>query len=176
MTAERAGLTEKKKRFCHEYLIDYNGKQAAIRSGFSARSATQQASMMLAEDVVRVYLKEITQRVNTDLTVTAERVIREFARLAFHNVGDYYKKDAKGNEVLKPLAELTVDQRAAIIEYNPKEKTMKLAAKEGSLVHLGKHLRLFTELNELQTTFNILPELKLNGKTIIFNVGEPRKK
>lgn len=176
MTGERARVTEKVKRFCHEYLVDYNGRQAAIRAGYSARTATVQASQMLASAEAREYLKSITQKINTDLTVTAERVIKEFARLAFHDVGTYYKTDKNGAAVLKELTELTADQRAAIIEYDPKEKTMKLHGKEGPLVNLGKHLRLFTELNDLQTTFNILPELKLNGKVLIFNVGEPRKK
>ena len=34
-------LTEKQKRFCDEYLIDLNATQAAIRAGYSKRSARQ---------------------------------------------------------------------------------------------------------------------------------------
>lgn len=175
MTGKRAALTEKAKRFCQEYVIDYNGRQAAIRAGYSARAATQMASHLLSTPPIREHLKSLTEKINNDLTVTAERVLKEFARLAFHDVGNYYTI-VDGKEALKALHELTADQRAAIIEYNPKEGTMKLAAKDGPLTALGKHLKLFTELHEQQHTFTIMPELKLNGKTIVFNVGEPRKK
>ena len=38
------GLTPKQARFCEEYVIDLNGKQAAIRAGYSQRSAEYLAS------------------------------------------------------------------------------------------------------------------------------------
>jgi hypothetical protein len=42
-------LTERQKRFVAEYLVDLNAKYAAIRAGFSPRSAKQQASLLLTE-------------------------------------------------------------------------------------------------------------------------------
>lgn len=168
-------ITPRVERFCHEYLIDLNGKQAAIRSGYSPKAAAQQASLLLSKPQVAAFLSLLMKQRNSDLTVTADRVLKELARLAFHDVGSYYKI-AGGKEVLKTLDELTEDQRHAIVEYDPKAGTMKLAAKDGPLEKLGKHLKLFTELHEQQHTFTIMPELKLNGKTVIFNVGEPRKK
>ncbi len=41
-------LTEKQKQFVREYLIDLNATQAAIRAGYSAKTADQQGSRMLA--------------------------------------------------------------------------------------------------------------------------------
>ena len=41
-------MTEKQKRFVEEYLIDLNATQAAIRAGFSVRTANEQGSRMLA--------------------------------------------------------------------------------------------------------------------------------
>ena len=43
-----AKLTEKQKRFCDEYLIDLNATQAAIRAGYSPRTAEQAASRLLS--------------------------------------------------------------------------------------------------------------------------------
>ena len=40
-------LTEKQQRFVDEYLIDLNATQAAIRAGYSVKTADQQASRML---------------------------------------------------------------------------------------------------------------------------------
>lgn len=168
-------LTEKVKMFCREYLLDLNGAAAARRVGVPEKSARQQASMWLAVPEIEKYLGLLLAERNADLTITADRVLKELARLAFHDVGTFYKK-VRGKEVLKELSELTRDQRSAIIEYDPKAGTMKLAAKDGPLEKLGKHLKLFTELHEQQHTFTIMPELKINGKTVIFNVGSPRKK
>lgn len=168
-------INEQRKRFAHEYLIDFNGKEAAIRALYSVKSAKVIAAQLLGDPEVMVYIRELTSKQNNDIDITAARVLKELARLAFHDVGSYYKL-VKGKEVLKNLSELTRDQRAAIVEYDPKAKTMKLSAKDGSLDKLGKHLKLFTELHEQNHTFTIMPELKIGGKTVIFNVGEPRKK
>ena len=39
-------LTDKQKRFCEEYLIDLNATQAAIRAGYSPKTAEQTASRL----------------------------------------------------------------------------------------------------------------------------------
>ena len=46
--AKTAKLTEKQQRFVEEYLIDLNATQAAIRAGYSAKTADQQGSRMLS--------------------------------------------------------------------------------------------------------------------------------
>ena len=42
-----SSLTPKQKCFINEYLIDLNATQAAIRAGYSPRTAKQQASRLL---------------------------------------------------------------------------------------------------------------------------------
>lgn len=51
-----ATLTEKQRAFCDEYLIDLNATQAAIRAGYSQRSARQHAHVMLDKPHIRKYL------------------------------------------------------------------------------------------------------------------------
>lgn len=167
-------VTPKQKRFCKEYLVDFNGKRAAIRAKFSVRTAASQASNMLAMPHIKAYIAKIGAPKEMDLTVTAERVLRELARLAFHDPGVYYKRDPKGKIMLRDLDELTEDQRAAIAEYNPETKTLKLYSKDPSLDKLGKHLKLFTELHEQQHTFTIMPVVKRGGRELVFNVGLPK--
>jgi len=169
-------ISEKRKRFCHEYVVDFNGKQAAIRCGYSAKSATTQACLILSDVRVQEYLQALIAKQEAKLEVTAQRVIDELGRLAFHDIGQYYKRDAKGKLVQKELDELTIDQRAAVAEYDPAKKILKLYSKDPSLDKLGKHFKLFSELNDQVHTFTVMPELKLGGKVIIFNVGEPVKK
>lgn len=169
-------ISEKRKRFCHEYAVDFNGRRAAIRSGYSAKSATVQASMILDDPNVQKYLQSLLAKQEVKLGITAQRVIDELGRLAFHDVGSYYKRKSRNRMVMKELDELTTDQRAAIAEYDPAKKIMKLYSKDPSLDKLGKHFKLFSDLNDQVHTFTVMPELKLGGKTIIFNVGEPVKR
>ena len=51
--AESAALTPRQQRFVEEYLLDLNGTQAAIRAGYSARTANEQAARLLANVSVR---------------------------------------------------------------------------------------------------------------------------
>jgi phage terminase small subunit len=160
--------------FCAEYLIDHNGTQAAIRTGYSAKSAKQQASRHLADPMVKDYLAELAKSVQSDLTITADRVLKELARIAFHDPQSYFTKDSRGRTVLKSMDEFTADQRAAISEFDATTKKLKLYDKLSALDKLGKHLKLFTELHEQQHTFTKMSEVKLNGTVLIFNVGEPK--
>lgn len=169
-------MSPKRKRFCEEYAVDFNGKRAAMRAGYSPKSATVQASMMLDDPEVQVYLAKLTKKQQERIELTAQRVLDELARLAFHDIGSYYRRNAKGALVLKDIDDLTLDQRAAVAEYDPAKNLMRLYSKDPSLDKLGKHFKLFTELHEQQHTFTVMPELKLGGKTLIFNVGEPVKK
>ena len=51
-------MTGKQYKFVEEYLKDFNGTQAAIRAGFSARSAHVQANRMLNNDKVLTQISE----------------------------------------------------------------------------------------------------------------------
>ena len=51
--AESAALTPRQQRFVEEYLVDLNGTQAAIRAGYSAHTANEQAARLLANVSVR---------------------------------------------------------------------------------------------------------------------------
>lgn len=41
-------MTDKQARFCEEYMIDLNATQAAIRAGYSPKTANEQAARLLA--------------------------------------------------------------------------------------------------------------------------------
>lgn len=172
---KKDGLTLFQRKACHEYLIDFNGSAAVLRAGSTSKNPHVVASLMFAKPHVREYLAQLTRKIEPDIRVTAERVIQELGRLAFHDPGDYFKR-VNGKLVMKDIDELTASQRAAIIDYDPTKKVLKLSAKDSSLDKLGRHFKLFTELHEQQHTFTVMPELKLGGTTVIFNVGQPAKK
>ena len=82
----RSSLTPKQALFVREYLVDYNGTQAAVRAGYSERTAGSQAHRLLRNVEI---VQEIQQAVNAQakrLDVTADRVVQELARIAFADI------------------------------------------------------------------------------------------
>lgn len=53
-----AKMTDKQKRFCDEYLVDLNGTQAAIRAGYSEKTARQMATENLSKPAIREYIEK----------------------------------------------------------------------------------------------------------------------
>jgi len=57
-------LSEKQKRFCEEYTVDFNGLQAAIRAGYSEKTANQQASRLLTKVNIQQYIKGLQEKLS----------------------------------------------------------------------------------------------------------------
>ena len=89
----RPALTDKRQRFVEEYLLDFNAKQAAIRAGYSEKSALMQGSRLLTFEAVKVELTRRRSEIARKLKMTPEGVASELARLAFVNVKDFLKFD-----------------------------------------------------------------------------------
>ena len=53
-----AAMTAKQQRFCDEYLIDMNATQAAVRAGYSKKTARQIGTENLAKPVIREYIEK----------------------------------------------------------------------------------------------------------------------
>lgn len=73
---EKNGLTDKQKRFCDEYLIDCNATQAAIRAGYSKRTASSIGEENLRKPRIRAYLEERMAEKESDLIATQDEVLR----------------------------------------------------------------------------------------------------
>lgn len=69
-------MTGKQQRFCDEYLIDQNGTQAAIRAGYSKKTANEQASRLLANVNIRAYIDDQLEKMHDKTIADAEEVLR----------------------------------------------------------------------------------------------------
>jgi phage terminase small subunit len=94
------GLNERQKLFCEEYLVDLNATQAAIRAGYSAKTANKIGPKLLVNVGIQTYISELRAKRSEKTEVTAIRVIEELALIAFSNVDDY-RLDANGHLVMK---------------------------------------------------------------------------
>lgn len=139
-------MTEKQKMFADEYLVDLNATQAAIRAGYSPKSAKEQGAKLLTKTNIRAYVDgEIAKR-SRRTGINQDRVVRELARLAFVNATDVV--DAASARLLEGASR---DDTAAIASVKVKsgedftEREIKMADKLKALELLGRHLGMFQD-------------------------------
>jgi phage terminase small subunit len=90
-----ASLTERQARFVDEYLIDLNGTQAAIRAGYSPRTANEQASRLLTNVSVQELLQERSKDREARTQVNADYVLQRLVQIDQLDVADIL--DGTGN-------------------------------------------------------------------------------
>jgi phage terminase small subunit len=152
-------MTPKKERFVAEYLVDLNAAQAAIRTGYSPKTAKVQGSRLLSDADVQAMIHAARTDMTQKLQISREAVVAELAKLAFANPLDYGYVTEDGHWSTH-LARTTRDQMAAVQEITSTSSVagqgedervitrttkLKLSDKRAALVDLGKHLGLFKE-------------------------------
>lgn len=175
-----AKLTARQQRFADEYLVDLNGKQAAIRAGYSEKTAEGQASRLLSNVKVQHYIQKRKQERVERTEITQDMVLFELAAIAFSNAADYaavVEKEATmetaegdviplfdkdGNPVMyrtvEPVltADLTDRQKRAlsVIKKGRDGFEVKPYDKIRALELIGKHIGMFTDKVEVAGEIN----------------------
>lgn len=72
-------LNARQQRFVEEYLVDMNATQAAIRAGYTAKSAYSQGQRLTKNAEVQRAIEDGQRQRSRAAGVTADRVIREIA-------------------------------------------------------------------------------------------------
>ena len=83
-----AKISAKQELFVDEYLIDLNATQAAIRAGYSPKTAEQQGSRLLSNVKVKGRVAEKMAERSKRCGINQDRVLQELARIAFVNPAD----------------------------------------------------------------------------------------
>lgn len=143
-------------RFAEEYAIDHNGTQAAIRAGYSPKSAAAAASRMLRDVKVEVKVNTLDGEKSQRTAITADRVMQEYERLALLDPIDLFNPDGS----LKSLKDMPEDARRAIAGLEIKQlkdmetpetailatlHKIKIADKKGALDSLAKIMGLMRD-------------------------------
>jgi phage terminase small subunit len=150
-------LSIPQKRFAKEYVIDYNGVQAALRSGkYTYATAANYASHWLKNKEVQDAIKAEMDARAERTEITQDLVIKELAKLAFSNMNNLMVVDDNGLARLD-LSTMSHSQAAAITEVTTEtladgitlKTKVKLADKRQALVDVGRHLGMFKDKLEL---------------------------
>lgn len=149
-------LAPKRQRFVREYLIDLNGTQAAIRAGYSAKTAGSIADFLLKNVDVRAAMAKAMEKRADRTEITQDRVLLEIGRLAFLDAKRFYNRDGS----LRSIHELDDDTAAAVIGIEMEEditevdgkttvtgrtKKLKITDKVAALTLAARHLGMLTD-------------------------------
>ncbi len=153
-------LTNKQRCFVAEYLVDLNATQAAIRAGYSAKTAQWIGPQLLRKshvsEALALSMKEREQRTH----ITQDRVLQELARIAFFDLRKLYREDGS----MKAMAELDDDAAAVLAGVEVTEefegrgeerkavgvtKKAKIPDKVGALGLAMRHLGMLKDRTEL---------------------------
>ncbi len=160
-------MTPKRERFVEEYLVDLNATQAAIRAGYSAKTACSIGEEILRFPEVQARLTQRMQERAERTEITQDRVLKELGRLAFLDIRKAF--DATGN--LKPVHELDDETAAAIAGLEVSEitagevtignlKKIKLSDKKGALELIGRHLRMWNDKLDLNNNITVADSIR----------------
>lgn len=159
MAKRDEGLPPMQERFCLEYVKDLNGTQAATRAGYSAKTANEQASRLLANVNIAARIAELQQTVADKAGVTALGLLTELRRVAYADMRAIFDADGKllpikdlPDDVAASLASVEVERRteghgedAEVYHVHKVKRWDKLRAVE----MLMKHLNLLADRTEL---------------------------
>lgn len=171
-------LTPKQQRFVAEYLLDLNATQAAVRAGYSAKTAHSAGPRLLANVEVARALEEAFKARSERTEITQDRVLRELAKMGFSDIRKAVRwetREATPAEVLEDLEDqphggalkrqlrtevqvvtlvdsdkIDPDTAAAIAEISQTKDGLRLKMhdKLGSLTQVGRHLGMFVDKTE----------------------------
>lgn len=141
-----ATMREKQKAFIDEYLIDFNATQAAIRAGYSVDSAGAIGAENLKKPKIKAEIEKRIAERSRRTGITAERVMMEYAKIAFLNPYDLIDfstgtiKEGASPDDLAAVAGVKVKKIKGETEIE--EREIKLASKTQALAALYKYLGL----------------------------------
>ena len=137
-----AKLTVKQQRFCDEYLVDLNATQAAIRAGYSVRSARQIADRNMSNVDIQEYIMARMAEKESQLIADQDEVLKYLTsvlrgesrseEIVIENVGDYVSE-------------------ARTMEKAPSEKDRLKAAEL-----LGKRYNLFSDKMKVNAALPVI--------------------
>lgn len=161
---ERTKLTAKQAAFVEEYLVDLNATQAALRIGYSKRRAGVTGCELVNDRKIAAAIAERMKARERRTEVTQDRVLQEYARLAFFDPRKLLAEDGTP----RPINELDADTAAAIAGLDIEEATdgrgvvrkYRVANKIGALDSVARHLGMFNDSLNLNVSGDLAARLE----------------
>ncbi|WP_409265032.1 terminase small subunit [Morganella morganii] len=173
-------LTDKQEMFCREYLVDLNATQAAIRAGYSDKTANRTASENLSKPDIQIRISELMKERSDRLQIDADYVLNRLVEIDQMDVLDILHDDGG----IKPIHEwpkvwrtsLSGMDLAEMFESKDGErdlvgimKKIKWPDKVKNLELLGKHISVQAFRDQIKSEHDVVGTLsdlmdELSGK------------
>lgn len=148
-------LSEKHQRFVEEYLVDLNATQAAIRAGYSEKTAYAQGSALLKHIEVAKAIRAAKKARAERMAISQDRVLQELARIAYFDI----RKTVAANGAPIPIQDLDADTAAAIAGIDVIEQYEQVG-EERVLVGLLKKYKVFDKNTAITNAMRHLGMMK----------------
>ncbi len=141
----------KHEAFCQQYIIDNNATQAAIRAGYSEKTAGHKASALVVNSCIAGRLVYLQGELAETCGVTAQMLLDELKKIGFGNI----KNVVKSGNTIKDISQLPNDITASIDSISSTtgakgRKTTKvtLHSKISAIQDMGKMIGAYAKDNE----------------------------
>ena len=131
-------MTEQRKRFADKYFETLSGTQSAIYAGYSEKTATVQASQLLAEPEISEYLQNLRNKEAERNGVSREKWLNELKKVGFSDVRELYNSDGG----LHNIKQIDDDTAGAISSIKSKEVYDNEGKKVGDIIEVKTHDKL----------------------------------
>ena len=158
------------RRICEEWIHDYNATRVARECGTKLSVVNEVVESAEGAE----YIAWLENNRSARTAISADRVLRELAAIAFLDPRRLMRQDQEGNVRLAPLDEIS-DEDAAAIASVQKGKggcvQIKTCDKLNALEKIGKHLGMFREQVDQRMLINAMPDIVVGGEGVSFNIG-----
>lgn len=167
-------LTKRQAKFIDEYLVDLNATQAAIRAGYSKRTADVIGIENLGKPKIASAIQRRRDELKASTQMDQEWVLKRYKMLTDYCIDDFFYDDGS----MKPFSEIPRDKLYAIGGFKQSKRTLTtkdktfitntikefvLPKKESVLDSIGKHLGMFERDNEQRRpTANVINPIQIN--------------
>jgi len=169
-------LTNKQRMFVQEYLCDLNATQAAIRAGYSEKTAGAVGAENLTKPEIATAIQEAMDKRSKRTDLTADMVLTELKSMGFSNIQDAFDEQGR----LLPVWMMDRRVAASISSIKVSSKTvygtdpieiehvteMKFWDKPKSLEMIGRHLKMWNDVGSKENplTFDQLTDEQLDAR------------
>ncbi|TPH27761.1 terminase small subunit [Haemophilus haemolyticus] len=140
-------LRERQKRFVEEYLVDLNATQAAIRAGYSEKTAMEQGYQLLQKTSVQKAIEEAQNKRLERIQISQDEVIRRLLENA----------DIASGKKAIVLTQIRKSENGEIVGDDVAQFVYEPSSVNKALELLGKHLGMFANKVDVTTDGKPLP-------------------
>ena len=172
---DKTGLLPKEEEFCQYYVQLKIGEKAAIKAGYSPDTAASQASQILNRLNVRLRIRELLEEQFKRVKLDSDFVLKGLMKVAYADLAEAY--DDNGS--LKPIAEMPEHLRKALAGVETDDlfdgeginrklmgytRKIKLCDRNKALQDLGRHFKLFTDVQEVRGLEGLAAKMEAAAK------------